>query len=262
MSVPVFIGDFVELPQPGEMLTITGAEAKHISVRRLKPGGTIVLTDGADARVEVELLAVNPQQVQAQVRTAIRSPRPGPPVTVVQALPKSERAELAVDLMVESGVDAIVPWEAMNCVARWSGTAKQEKSRAKWQAAAREAAKQARRLWVPPVSALHSSDDVVKLIAQVRADGGVAAVLHGEEVAPFAEFAARAAAASQVLFIVGPEGGVSPAEVAQFRNAGAESIVLGPTVLRTALAGAAALNALGPLTNRWSGQQAGNMGEQ
>ena len=96
MSVPVFIGDFVELPQPGEMLTITGAEAKHISVRRLKPGGTIVLTDGADARVEVELLAVNPQQVQAQVRTAIRSPRPGQPVTVVQALPKSERAELAV----------------------------------------------------------------------------------------------------------------------------------------------------------------------
>lgn len=255
MSLPVFLGDFTELPRPEEIIRIHGAEAKHISVRRLKVGGEIYLANGLDQVVRARLMHVDPREVHARVLRAEQRPRPRPHVTVVQALPKSDRAELAVDLMTEAGVDEIVPWAATNCVARWQGEAKVAKARAKWQAAAREAAKQARRAWIPPVADLHSSAEVEQLIRETVAAGGVAAVLHEEETAPFAAFARGAADAEKVVFIVGPEGGVSPEEVAAFRAAGASAVVLGPTVLRSALAGAAAISALGPLTARWDAPQ-------
>ncbi|ALA67756.1 16S rRNA (uracil(1498)-N(3))-methyltransferase [Corynebacterium lactis] len=251
MSLPVFLGDFVELPTVGEIVVIRGAEAKHVSVRRLKEGAEILLANGADLVVRGVLMHVDPREVHIRVDAAEHRGRPLPHVTVVQALPKSDRAELAVDLMTESGVDEVIPWAAINCVAKWNGAAKADKARAKWQAAAREAAKQARRAWIPPVAPLHSTAEVVQLISSVVAEGGVAAVLHEEETASFARFAEQAKGARRVVFIVGPEGGVSPQEVEIFREAGAESVVLGPTVLRSALAGAAALNALGPLTGRW-----------
>lgn len=252
MSLPVFLGDFTELPRPAEIIRIHGAEAKHIGVRRLKIGDEILLTNGSDLLARTRLMHVDSREVHAQVLAAEYVARPKPLVTVVQALPKADRAELAVDLMTEAGVDAIIPWAATNCVARWSGEAKVAKARAKWQEAARQAAKQARRAWVPPVSALHSSAQVEQLIRTTVGNGGVAAVLHEEETTPFTQLAAHAALAPQLVFIVGPEGGVSPEELEVFRAAGASSVVLGPTVLRSALAAAAAICALGPLTNRWS----------
>lgn len=255
MSLPVFLGDFTELPRPEEIIRILGPEAKHISVRRLKEGSEILLANGADLVVRARLMHVDSREVHVAVISGEERRRPHPHVTVVQALPKSDRAELAVDLMTEAGADEIIPWAALNCVARWQGSAKVTKARAKWQSAAREAAKQSRRAWIPPVADLHSSGDIEQLIRETVAAGGVAAVLHEEETSPFVDFAAEAANADEVLFIVGPEGGVSPEELESFRAAGASSVVLGPTVLRSALAGAAALSALGPLTKRW-GQDA------
>nr|WP_120491923.1 16S rRNA (uracil(1498)-N(3))-methyltransferase [Corynebacterium lactis] len=251
MSLPVFLGDFDQLPGIGEIVVVRGAEAKHIGVRRLREGSEIYLANGADLVVRGALMHVDPREVHVRVIEAERRERPTPHVTVVQALPKSDRAELAVDLMTESGVDCVIPWAATNCVARWNGAAKADKARDKWQSAAREAAKQARRAWIPPVEPLHSTSEVLDLVREVVADGGAVAVLHEEETASFAQFAERARGAGHVVFVVGPEGGVSPEELAAFRAAGADSVVLGPTVLRSALAGAAAINALGPLTERW-----------
>ncbi|MDK6657983.1 16S rRNA (uracil(1498)-N(3))-methyltransferase, partial [Escherichia coli] len=76
-----------------------------------------------------------------------------------------------------------------------------------------------RRAWIPPVADLHSSADIEQLIRETTSAGGVAAVLHEEETAPFVDFAAQAANADKVLFIVGPEGGVSPGELEAFRAA-------------------------------------------
>lgn len=256
MSLPVFLGDFTELPRPEEIIRVLGPEAKHISVRRLKEGSEILLANGADLVARAQLMHVDPREVHVRVVAAEKRARPKPHVTVVQALPKSDRAELAVDLMTEAGVDEIVPWAALNCVARWQGTAKVTKARAKWQSAAREAAKQARRAWIPPIADLHSSADIEQLIRDTVAEGGMVAVLHEEETTPFVDFAAQAANTDKAIFIVGPEGGVSPGELEAFRAAGASSVVLGPTVLRSALAGAAALSALGPLTKRWGGRSA------
>lgn len=251
MGLPVFLADFgVALPAPGTGITLDGPEAKHVKVQRLAAGDEVFLVDGSGRRAHARISLADGSRVTCDVLSANDDDRPTPHVTVVQALPKSDRAELAVDLMTEAGVDAIVPWSARRCVAKWTGP-KAAKARDKWAATAREAAKQARRSWIPPVAELHSGKDVAALIEDVVGRGGVAAVLHEAEHRPFAEVAAAAVDAAEIVFVVGPEGGVDDEEIALFRAAGAVPVVLGPTVLRTALAGAAATSALGPLTRRW-----------
>lgn len=253
MGLPVFLADFGgRLPAPGDTVRLEGPEGRHaVAVRRTREGEELLLTDGADRRAFVRVSAVEGKAaLAAEVLSAEEIGRPRPHVTVVQALPKSDRAELAVDQSVEAGADAIVPWAAARCVAKWTG-AKQSKARAKWAAAAREAAKQARRAWVPPVADLHDTTAVAALVADVTAAGGRAAVLHEAGGRPFRDFARDADGAPDLIFIVGPEGGVADDEIEQLTAAGAEVVWLGPTVLRTALAGAAAICALGPWTDRW-----------
>lgn len=253
MGLPVFLADFGgALPAAGVRLRLDGDEGRHaVAVRRIGVGDELLLTDGADRRARVRVAAVEGKSaLTAEVISAEDVPRPAPHVTVVQALPKSDRAELAVDLAVEVGADRIVPWAARRCVARWTD-AKEAKARAKWAATAREAAKQARRTWVPPVGPLHDHAALLGLVLSTVAGGGRAAVLHEAGGRPLRDFAESLGDAGEVLLVVGPEGGLDDAELADLRDAGAEAVILGPTVLRTALAGAAAISALGPLTGRW-----------
>ncbi len=87
-------------------------------------------------------------QLELAVRHRRVLPAPDPVLAVVQAIPKGERGQLAVELMTEAGVDVIVPWAAERCVARWQGE-RGERAVARWRSTAREAAKQARRSRVP-----------------------------------------------------------------------------------------------------------------
>jgi len=87
-------------------------------------------------------------------------PAPDPRVVVVQAIPKGDRGELAVEIMTEVGVDVVVAWSAERCVARWRGE-RAAKSLARWRGTAGEAAKQARRAWFPEVTDLAATRDVV-----------------------------------------------------------------------------------------------------
>ena len=87
-------------------------------------------------------------------------PAPEPAFVVVQAIPKGDRGELAVEVLTEVGVAEIVPWAAARCVAVWKGE-RAAKSLSRWRSTAREAAKQARRSWFPEVTELASTADVV-----------------------------------------------------------------------------------------------------
>ena len=130
----------------------TGDEAHHaVAVRRLRVGEQVVLTDGAGTRRSATVAATGKRVFAVTVAVGrASSSRPQPSVTVVQALPKGDRGELAVEMLTEVGVDAIVPWAASRSVAVWQGD-RAAKSLAKWRATAREAAKQARRSWFPEV---------------------------------------------------------------------------------------------------------------
>ena len=172
-------------------------------------------------------------------------PGESPRITVVQALPKGDRGELAVETMTEVGVDAIVPWAASRCITQWKGE-RGLKALGKWRATAREAGKQSRRVRFPQVADAATTRQVAALLA--KAD--FAAVLHesGEERLATAELPAE----GEIVLVVGPEGGVSPEELALFREAGAQAYVLGRTVLRTSTAGTAAAARLLGRTGRWS----------
>ena len=254
-----------EVPEVGQAVVLDGAEGRHAgNALRVRPGEPIRVGDGRGAVADCVVTTTSPGVVEAEVRTRRDVPRPSPEVTIVQALPKSERSELAVELATEAGADRILPWQAERCVSRWTG-AKVDKGRTKWANAARAAAKQSRRAFEPEIGDLLDSTALTRLVADETDAGARVLVLHEEGAVPFAEaVSARTPGATasgagvnglpvRVVVVVGPEGGVSAAELEALTGAGARTVVLGPEVLRTSTAAAVALGALGVLTPRWAG---------
>lgn len=242
-GAPYFLVDV--LPPPGPFL-LDGAEGRHASVvRRLRAGEVLVLSDGAGSLATATVQVALRSSIELVVDAGIKVPPQALRVTVVQALPKGERSELAVELATEAGADALVPWAASRCVARWSAD-KAVKGAERWRTVAREAAKQSRRSTVPTVAPLAGSLDVAALISRSAA----ALVLHEAGSVPMTDVALPAT--GELVLVIGPEGGISPAELAEFTTAGAQVVRLGPEVLRTSTAAAVALGALGALTSRWA----------
>ena len=137
-------------------------------------------------------------------------------------------------------------------MSRWTGP-KVEKGRTKWTNSARAAAKQSRRAWEPEIGDLVDSAGLAAIVAGEVDAGATALVLHEDGAAPFADAVTAESTAQRLLLVVGPEGGVSDAEIDALTRAGARAVVLGPEVLRTSTAAAVALGALGVLTPRWAG---------
>ncbi|MEV5378624.1 16S rRNA (uracil(1498)-N(3))-methyltransferase [Streptosporangium nondiastaticum] len=250
MTAPVFLVEEDALTGvfPGTVFPLDGPEGRHaVSVRRLRVGEEIGLTDGQGTGAFGTVAAVEGKDRLDVAVTSVRSePLPEPRITVVQALPKGDRGEVAVETMTETGVDAVVPWAASRCITQWKGD-RGLKSLGKWRATAREAGKQSRRLRFPTVS----EPMTTRQVAQLLADAAFAAVLHEEgHSAPLAT--APLPATGDIVLVVGPEGGVSPEELAAFAEAGAKPYRLGASVLRTSTAGTAATALLLGRTGRWS----------
>ncbi len=231
----------------GDLVELSGPEGRHaVAVKRLEVGEPIDLGDGAGTVLHAEVESLTGRDsLFARVREREVSAPPWPRIVVVQALPKGERGETAVETLTEVGVDVIVPWQAERCVARWAGD-KVERGHAKWQSAARAAGKQARRAWLPEVAPLARTAHVESLVAAAAC----AIVLHEEAHATIGQV--DLPADGDILLIVGPEGGVSSDELARFTSAGAHLALLGPTVMRTSTAGTVAAAVVLSTTARWS----------
>jgi len=246
MSAPLFLAPRADLLD-GEHVVLDGPEGRHaVSVRRIRVGERIDLSDGEGALVAGRVLAVNPpDRLAIEVLERIIVPLPDPRLVVVQAIPKGDRGERAVEMLTEIGVDAVIPWAASRCVAQWKGE-RGERAWMKWESTAREAGKQARRAHVPRVTAPAATGDVVTMI---RAAAG-AVILHEEST--LALTAWEPPSSGEIVVVVGPEGGIAPEEVEAFREAGAQVVHLGPSIMRTSTAGAAAVSVLLAATHRWS----------
>ncbi|MFD3531574.1 16S rRNA (uracil(1498)-N(3))-methyltransferase [Streptomyces sp. NPDC058664] len=247
MTAPVFVVDAV--PGTGTFV-LEGTEGRHaVSVKRLQGGEDVVLTDGRGRWADcVVLTAEGKDRLTVQVSGDHEDPEEEPRITVVQALPKGDRGELAVETMTETGVDAVVPWAASRCITQWKGD-RGLKALAKWRSTAREAGKQSRRTRFPEVSDLMTTKQVAALLA----DADFAAVLHEDRDHPSGALAtAELPEKGSIVLIVGPEGGVSPQELAAFEEAGAKPYRLGRSVLRTSTAGTAATALVLARTGRWS----------
>ena len=240
------------LPDTGELAVVEGDEGFHAAtVRRIRRGEQIVLGDGVGGLANCVVEQTGRDGLRARVSDRWHIPPAQPPVTVVQALPKAERSELAVELATEAGADALLAWQAARCVARWEG-ARAEKGLRRWRAVARAAAQQSRRAYIPSVDGVLSIATLAERIGDVVASGGAVLALHESAVGQLTDLSL--AQAKSVTLVVGPEGGIAPDELAALTEAGAVAVRLGPTVLRTSTAAAVALGALGVLTPRWNAQ--------
>ena len=242
MTPPLFLVD--HLPVGDEML-LSGEEGRHAArVKRMRPGEELLVSDGGGGVLRCEVTKVVADALQVAILSREHVPPADPRLVVVQALPKGERAELAVESMTELGVDEIVPWAAARSVAQWRG-ARGEKALLRWRRTAREAAKQSRRARIPDVTSLVGT---VGAAARLRA-ATCALVLDEDAPTPLARVALPDT--GEIAVVVGPEGGVSREEIGAFEDAGAVPVRLGSPVLRTSTAGAAALAALSLRVGRW-----------
>lgn len=228
----------------GQPLRVVGPEGRHaVSVVRIQVGDEVLVGDGEGRQAVVAVTQVGREEFTGQVLDVHADPAPSLRFVLVQALAKGQRDEQAVEAATELGVDEVVPWEAGRSIVQWRGE-KEERGRARWQSVVTAAAKQARRGRVPVVGPLVRRDAVGKLVR----NAALALVLHEDAAQPLA--GVPLPSVGQVLLVVGPEGGISPEELAALGQAGALAVRLGPEVLRSSTAGPAALAVLSAAA-RW-----------
>lgn len=248
MSAPLFLvepGSLVGATlEVGGVLRLGGDEGRHAArVRRIGVGERVDLADGEGVLARCVVTAAGRDDLTLEVVERVELPAPQPRFVLVQALAKGGRDDLAVETATELGVDEVVPWQADRSVVQWRGD-RGAKARLGWVSTARSASKQSRRPRVPVVGELA---DRAALLRRVAA-AALAVVLHEEATEPLA--GVPLPAGGDVVLVVGPEGGITPDEVAALVAAGARSCRLGDTVLRSSSAGPAAI-ALLSARQRW-----------
>ena len=236
MTLPLYLTDPGALATAvvGSRVDLTGPEARHaVTVRRTAVGDQVLVADGAGVLVTGAVLDASPQTLTVVVAHGM----------LVQALAKNDRDDQAIEAATELGVDEVIPWQADRSIVQWRGE-RGEKARRKWDQVLLAATKQSRRSRRPLLGEAVTTTQLAGRIA-----GAAAAYLlleHASE--PLAGLTLPSA--GEVFVIVGPEGGVTPAEVERLRSAGARPVRLGSTVLRSSSAGPAALAVLNA-AGRW-----------
>jgi 16S rRNA (uracil1498-N3)-methyltransferase len=230
-------------PATGEIAVIGGAEARHaVTVSRLAVGEVVRVGNGLGMIASGMVTAVAPAEFRFEVETIETIERPSPAIWLAQALAKGDRDELAIQAATELGVDGVIPWTAARSISRWEGS-KVAKGQERWTVVVREATKQSARAWLPEVAPLVNTKQLAALAETARL-----IVLD-----PLAELSLTALDLDDydIVLVVGPEGGISPAEFDLLHSAGATSARLGDSILRTSTAGPAAIAVLSAKLGRW-----------
>lgn len=256
MSNPVFFSGAGSLDDlvPGARFVLQGPEARHaVTVKRLAPGEPVDIADGAGTRLTGTVVSASTSELTVECSALAVEDRPDTRLVLVQALAKGDRDELAVETATELGIDAVVPWQSERSIVRWKGE-RAAKAHAKWQSVVTAAAKQARRAWIPEVRAAVETPGLIAAVAAA----GLAVILHEDAVRPLRavleswQDSQVSAGPSEILLIVGPEGGISPREVTRLCSAGAVTALLGHHVLRSSTAGPAAVVLSSDVLGRWN----------
>ena len=238
-----YLNELLAIPVVGGTVSISGPEARHaVTVSRLAVGEEVSIGNGQGVIARGPITEATHTELTIRVETIDEVERASPAIVLVQALAKGDRDELAIQAATELGVDAVIPWSAGRSISRWEG-AKVTKGHDRWSAVVREATKQSIRAWIPDVLDLATSKQLARL-----ADSTRMLVLEPTATESLTEVELDG---RDIVLVVGPEGGVTPAELDLLREAGASAVRLGSTVLRTSTAGPAAIAVLNAKLGRW-----------
>ena len=222
----------------GQSYEFNNEDANHaIRVLRMAAGDVFMLADGTGAWSQVKAFAIKKKSMEVEVTATGFQEALATTITVVQALPKSDRAKEAIELLTEAGVDRIVPWAAARSIGKASG---------KFSVTAREASKQSRRLRIPEVTDIATSEQICEAIKL----SDLAIAFHESSDVKLSDCISSHNVA-HLLIIIGPEGGITSTELEAFKEAGAKVALMGRPILRSAHAGIAAVAAVSALLKVW-----------
>jgi 16S rRNA (uracil1498-N3)-methyltransferase len=237
MVEPLFHKDNL-VAEVGSIVELDGPEGKHaVQVRRMRQGEAIQLSDGKGLRVRGKVAQLTGSTLKLEVLEVIKEELPSRRITLVQALAKGDRDELAIQAATELGVMSISPWQASRSISRWDGP-KIAKGQARWQQIVSEAAKQSLRAFTPEVKNIVDTKELASLVSSFDL------VLVLATSATLAIGEAGISSSGSIALVVGPEGGIEQSELDALEAAGAKLVSLGANVLRTSTAGPALIAAL------------------
>jgi 16S rRNA (uracil1498-N3)-methyltransferase len=243
---PLFISPIPSDTKSGSKIRIAGAEAKHaMSVRRLQVGEAISVSDGQGNKARGKVSLLSKDLLELDVESVEKIERPKPQLILVQALAKGDRDEMAVQACTELGIQTVIPWQSERSVSIWKPE-KQDKHRLRWQTIATEAAKQSLRPFIPEVERVLGTLELTERLKQFD----LTLVL--DPTSSTALTSVPLLGHQSIAIVVGPEGGISPQELDQFRSAGLNLVGLGSGILRTSTAGVAVVSYLQATHGNWS----------
>ena len=215
---------------------LIGDNAHHAErVLRMKSGEELLVSDGAGSWARCRITYISKKETQLEILESGAEVPPESEISVLQALPKSDRAREAVELLTAAGATNIYPWQAARSIGKESD---------KWQSYSIEASKQSRRFFIPKVNEKLNTEgalEICKEFDQILICHESATQKLTEVVKP----------AKRTLIIIGPEGGISDEELEKFESAGGKSLKLGRPILRSAHAGIAAISAVSAAMKVW-----------
>ena len=227
-----------------ETMTIEGVDARHISkVLRMQPGAQLQLVSDDGVSALAEITAIDSECVTVHcLEKLAESHEPAVRLILAQGLAKGEKMEFIIQKAVEMGAYSVVPVAMEHSVVRLDGV-KAAKKVERWQKIAESAAKQSKRDFIPEVQPvqtmsqmLAANDCATKIIAYECEDK--------KSLKAALKEAQAKGALTDLLLIIGPEGGISEAELEAARAAGTVPVSLGRRILRAETAGLVAISAI------------------
>ncbi|MBQ9762091.1 MAG: 16S rRNA (uracil(1498)-N(3))-methyltransferase [Oscillospiraceae bacterium] len=223
-----------------EFLVLTGENAKHAKVLRLKEGEEVLVCDGQGQECICAVSDVSEGQISLVVRhrqasqteAAVR-------VSVYMAFPKADKLEHVIQKATELGAHEIVAFPSARCVSRPDEKSLKKKVE-RWQKIAASAAEQSGRGVIPEILVLASYKDALKRASQ--ADKGI--LFYENERAVTLKMSLQTGNYRTISLLTGPEGGLEPGEVQLAREAGLDICTLGKRILRCETAPLCALSAI------------------
>jgi 16S rRNA (uracil1498-N3)-methyltransferase len=225
----------------GTRLALDDRTALHLTrVLRLRAGAPVVVFDGHGTEHEAVLVTTREGRLGIEAGDA-RQPIPPSPlsITLAQGISRAERMDYAIQKATELGVQAIIPLLCERSVVKLD-TDQAERKRAHWCAVATSACEQSGRADLPAIAppgrldahlatVAAATGKVLRLVLDPACKTGPASLPSGLR---------------EVELLIGPEGGLTETELDLARRAGFQSLRLGPRVLRTETAAAAAIAVL------------------